>query len=541
MFEEEFTWLNGFMRSVRRCGGKTAMIEPLTGQEWTYEELNRDSNRLADRLLRSGVKRSDIVLMQLFNTPQFVFGYIASHKIGAICNPVNFALSPRECAEIMEHNRPAVYMYDTEVSDTALLALKLSSFRPRVIIAVNSSGKEFDLPEDHVLYEAYVRGGSDRDPSADLAADAFDETLRLQTSGTTGTPKGTPFNNINEICSVHNIMMDLGVGRRDVTMNITPWFHRGGIHSTGPTTTFYCGATLVIMRNFYPGLCAQYIEKYKVTYITGVPAALITLCDRLERHPSDVSTLKAILAMGSPLERDACIRFQKVLTPNIFNGYGTTESLWNLLLTPDDLPERAGYTGVPTTDDDVRVVRIYPEKKAEPDDLAPTDGATPGEVIIKSPVKSCCSYAGDPETTKEKFYRGWLYTGDAAIWDRDLYVRIIGRKDDMIISKGENVYPARIEEEINRHPKVADCIVTGVPDKVRGEAIVAYVVPKDDSLTVAELMSYCAGSVNIAAHQRPRYYRFVEKLPMTPTGKKQNYIMKEQAKEDLAKGLLLKR
>lgn len=540
-FEKEFTWLSGFMRNVRRFGKKTAMIEPLIEKQWTYEELNEDCNKLANAFKLSGIKKSDIVLMQLFNTSQFIFGYIASHKTGAICNPVNLNISPSETAEIMQHNKPKVYMYDTEISDNAIITLEISKFKPEVIIAVNSSGKEFELPEGHILYEDYINNSSDKNPPMDFEAYIYDETLRLQTSGTTGTPKSVPLNNINEVLSVHNIAMDLGVSRSDVTLNITPWFHRGGIHSTGPTTTFYCGGTVVIMRIFNPKLCLKYIEKYKITYMTGVPAVLISLCNRLEKHPSNVSTLKGILAMGSPLEREVCTRFHNVLTHNIFNGYGTTESLWNIVLTPDDLPKMAGYTGVSNTDDEVRIVKIYEDRKAEPDDLVETDEITEGEVIIKCPAKSCYCYADNSEATKEKFYKGWLYTGDVATWNSDLYIRIVGRKDDMIISKGENIYPVRIEEEINCHPKVADCIITGVPDSARGEAVVAYVVPEDDSLTVAELMSYCFKSKNISKHQIPRYYRFVDRLPVTATGKKQNYIMKNQAKEDFEKGLLLKK
>lgn len=540
-FENDFTWLNGFMRNVNRFSKKTAMIEPLTDQSWSYKELNQACNMLANSFKKSGVKKSDVVLMQLFNTPQFVFGYIASHKTGAVCNPVNYNISPGETVEIIEHNKPKIYMYDAEIIDKVLCVLEISRFKPDVIIAVNSSNIDFELPEGHILYEDYIKDNSDENPVVDFEPFIYDETLRLQTSGTTGTPKGVPLNNINEIMSAHNIIMDLGVSRNDITMNMTPWFHRGGIHSTGPTTTFYCGGTVVIMRKFNPKLCVKYIEEYKITYLTGVPAVLIALCNRLEKHTANMSTLKGILAMGSPLEREACIRFQNVLTPNIYNGYGTTESLWNIVLTPEDLPEMAGYTGVSNTDDEVRVVKIYDGKKAEPEDLVATNEKEEGEVIIKCPAKSCYCYANNPETTSEKFYKGWLYTGDVAIWNEDLYIKVVGRKDDMIISKGENIYPARVEEAINCHPKVADCIVTGVPDKARGEAVVAYVVPEDKSLTVAEIMSYCSKSKSIAKHQIPRYYRFVDSLPMTATGKKQNYIMKKQAKDDLLQGLLSKK
>ena len=134
-----------------------------------------------------------------------------------------------------------------------------------------------------------------------------------------------------------------------------------------------------------------------------------------------------------------------------------------------------------------------------------------------------------------------MYTGDIATWDKKHFITIAGRKDDMIISKGENIYPARIEEVINTNPKVADCIVTGVPDSTRGESLAAYVIRDDESLTVAELLDFCSQSPNLSKYQIPRYFRFVDELPTTATGKKQHFIIKKQAKEDLKNGLLLRK
>ena len=201
----------------------------------------------------------------------------------------------------------------------------------------------------------------------------------------------------------------------------------------------------------------------------------------------------------------------------------------------------SGTAGRSCTDDEVRVVKVYEDKKAEPEDMVATDNAEEGEVIIKCPGKSTYSYVNNPQATEEKFYKGWMYTGDIGTWDKRQYVTIAGRKDDMIISKGENIYPARIEEVLNSHPKVAECIVTGVPDSTRGESVAAYVIPGDNSLTVQELIDYCNASPNISKYQSPRYYRFVKDVPRTATGKKQHFIIKKQAREDLAKGLLLKK
>ena len=540
-FESEFTWLNGFMRNVSRFADKKAVIDPASNTIWTYKTLNAEANRLANALKSKNLVKNDVVFIQLFNSPQFLFSYIATQKIGAIINPANFNISPGETAEMLSHNKPKVYIYDSEVVTTAIKALQISAHKPDYVVAVNNTSRAFDLPDGHILYDDFVKDGSQENPPIDFNPHIYDEIVRLQTSGTTGVPKGVPLNNINEVLSAHDVIMHYPLNPTDITMNMTPWFHRGGLHSGGPTPTLYSGAALVIMRTFNPKTCMDYIEKYGITFLTGVPAVLTLLASRQEKHPKDISSLKGITTMGSPLEKEACIRFQTLLTPNIFNGYGTTETFWNTFLRPFDLPEMAGTAGRSCTDDEVRIVRTYEDRKAEPDDIVPFDNATEGEIIIKSPAKSTLCYVNNKEATNEKFYKGWMYTSDIGTWDEKQFITIVGRKDDMIISKGENIYPVRIEEVLNCHPKVKECIVTGVPDSTRGESVAAYVIPEDDSLTVAELMDYCANSPNISKYQVPRYYRFVTELPHTATGKKQHYIIKNRAKQDLADGLLLRK
>ena len=540
-FERDYTWLNGFMRNVRRFGYKPAVIDPVAKRQWTYEEFNADCNRLANALKESGVKKNDIIFVQLYNCLPFLHFYVAAQKIGAIFNPANFNFSPGETAEIITHNRAKVYAYDTEIADTAVKAIEMSTHKPELTIAVNSLHRDFTCPQGHTDYDRYTEGRSTENPPVDFSPHIYDEIVRLQTSGTTGTPKGVPINNINEVLSAHDVIMHFPLNVTDITMNMTPWFHRGGLHSGGPTPTLYVGAALVIMRTFNPKITLSYIERFGISFITGVPSILTLLASRQENHPKNISSLKGIVTMGSPLEKEACIRFQKLLSPNIFNGYGTTESFWNTFLRPFDLPEMSGSAGRSCTDDEVRVVKVYDDKKAEPHETVPTDNLTEGEVIIHCPAKSTYCYAGNEQATREKFYKGWMYTGDIGTWDKKQFITIAGRKDDMIISKGENIYPARIEEVLNLHPKVEECIVTGVPDSTRGEVLAAYVIPSDDSLTVSELLSYCAESPNLSKYQTPKYYRFVSELPRTATGKKQHFVIKNQAKEDLKNGLLLKR
>lgn len=540
-FEHEFTWINGFMRNVKRYGDKCALFDPIKNKEWTYSELNADCNKLSNALLADGVKKNDVVLYQLLNSSEFVLCYLAPQKIGAINSPANYNLAAGETAKIIEHNTPKVYIYDTDFIETAKKALEISSFKPQTVIAVNFSGNDITLPDGHIDFYEYIKNSSEDEPKVNERHHIYDEVTRLYTSGTTSLPKGVPINNINEVLSAHDVMMHFPLSPVDTTMNMTPWFHRGGLHSGGLTPTLYAGARAVIFRSFNPKTCLEYVEKYGITFLIGVPAVLGILAQRQENHPYDLSSVKGIITMGAPLEKAACIRFQNMLTPNIFNGYGTTESFWNTFLRPYDLPKMSGAAGRSCTDDEVRLVHVYDDRKAEPDDLVPNDGKTVGEIIFMSPSKTTYSYYNNPEMEKEKFYKGFMYTGDLGYWDKNHFVTVAGRKDDMIVSSGENIYPAQIEEVLNEHPKVQESIVTSVPDKTRGEVIAAYIIKADDSLTIKELQDFCAEHPNLSRYKCPRYYRFITELPMTATGKKQHYIIKEQAKADLKEGLLLRK
>lgn len=536
-FETSFTYLQGFMRNVRRYGFKTAMFDPEINKSWTYKELNIEANKLAHALEASGVGRHDLVLYQLLNCAEFVFCYIAPQKIGAINSPMNFKLAAGETALLIETSQPKVYIYDAEIKDIVVEALGISKFKPEHVIMVDYKERA-ELPEGHIRYEDYVSGQSEEDPVMAVPAHIYDEVTRLYTSGTTNLPKGVPMNNINEVLSAHDVLMHYPLNPTDKTMNMTPWFHRGGLHSGGPNSTLYAGGEMVINRQFHPQICLEYVEKYKITFLMGVPSILNMLAKTQERKHYDLSSLKGIVTMGSPLEKSACIRFQEVLSPNIFNGYGTTESFWNTFLRPYDLPEMAGTAGHACTDDEVLVVEAIEDGKAEPNQLVPQDNETVGEIIIKSPAKSSYCYSNNPEQTKAKFYKGFMYTGDLGVWDENQFITIVGRKDDMIIVAGENIYPTQIEEILNEHPDVADCIVTSVPDKSRGESIVAYIVAGNESLQISDLTKYCVEHPMMAPYKRPRYYRFVDSIPMNATGKKMHYKAKEMAKDDLNAGLL---
>ncbi|GLZ43928.1 long-chain-fatty-acid--CoA ligase [Actinomycetospora sp. NBRC 106375] len=524
-FEHEFTYLAGFRRNTHRYARRTAMTDPASGASWTYAELGARVDALAAGLAAAGVAPGDVVLHQLFNSPEFAQLYLATQACGAVGAAVNFRLAAGETAHVLDDSAPRVVVYDTALTATVVEALERAGHRPALLVAV---GDGDPLPDAIRLDDLAVAGGT----PPPVTRTVYDETTRLYTSGTTGMPKGVPLNSLVEVFSAHDVIMHFPLSPEDRTLNMTPWFHRGGLYSGGPNPVFYVGAEVVPLRAFDPDRVLDLVAEQGLTYLIGAPTNLAMLARAQTDRPRDLSTLRGIVTMGSALEREACLRYQEVLTPRIFNGYGTTESFWNTFLRPSDLPDHAGAAGRACTDDDVMVVGVG----AGPDEPVARDGAEVGEVIIRSP-KAGYAYVDSPEQEAEKFRDGWIHVGDLATWDADEYVTIVGRKDDMLISGGENVHPIQVEEALNEHPGVADSLVVGVPDARWGRRVVAYVVRADPALTAADCEAHCRGHAMLAPYKRPRAYRFVDDLPLTATGKKVHYRATAQAAQDEAAGL----
>jgi acyl-CoA synthetase (AMP-forming)/AMP-acid ligase II len=531
VFERRFTYLAGVERNGHRFARRHALHDPATGRRWTYAELWADVGRLAAGLAGAGVGAGDVVAYQLYNGPEFALLWLAAQRLGAVASPINFRLAPGETAYVIDDSRPAAFVYDAALQAPARDALARAAHRPGLVVAVDAPGADGSVPHAAPFAELLVAEAAQH--SAPEGMSVYAETTRLYTSGTTGMPKGVSLNGLVEVLSAHDVIMHFPLSPEDRTLNMTPWFHRGGLYSGGPNPVLYVGAEAVCLRQFDPSTVLDWVQEQGLTFLIGAPTNLALLSAEQQARPRDLSTLRGIVTMGAPLDREACLRYQEVLTPRIFNGYGTTEAFWNTFLRPADLPAHAGSAGRACTDDDVAVVRLYEDRRAEPDDLAAQDGSEVGEVIVRS-VKSGYAYVGQPEEQAARFYDGWLYIGDLATWDADEYVTIVGRKDDMIISAGENVHPTQVEGVLNEHPGVADAAVVGVPDERWGELVVAYVVRADPEVDAAACEAHCQGHPMLAAYKRPRAYRFVDELPLTATGKKIHYQVRAQAARDAA-------
>ncbi|WP_232818985.1 class I adenylate-forming enzyme family protein [Homoserinimonas sp. OAct 916] len=533
-FEHQFTYLAGFHRNVFRFGNQVALLDPPSGRTWTYAELAADVERAASALSDRGVGPGDRVMYQLFNGPEFAILYLATQELAAIGVPINYRLAPGEVAHVIEDSRPAVYLYDHELQEVVEQALLR---QPSPLLVAVQAAEGASLLQNAVRFEDFLSSASGRIPPLAPSTSTYDETTRLYTSGTTGMPKGVPLPSIAEVMTAHDVIMHFPLTPHDRTLNMTPWFHRGGLYSGGPNPLFYVGGAVVPLRAFDAATVLDWVTEYELTFLIGAPTTLALLADEQQRRPRDLGTLKGIVTMGAPLDRAAALRYQQLLTPRIFNGYGTTEAFWNTFLRPEDLPEHAGTAGRSCTDDDVAVVKIFGNRRAHPSELVARDGTESGELIMRSP-KSGFGYFNLPDLNEEKFFEGWLYPGDVATWDEDGFVTVLGRKDDMIISGGENVHPVQVEAAMADHPGVADSIVVGIPDDRWGQRVVAYIVRKDPNLTTAELDAHCRAHPFLANFKRPRAFRFVESLPMTATGKKMHFKIAEQALADAQADLL---
>lgn len=528
-FEHSFTYEAGFRRNVGRFGDRPALVDPVEGREWTYRDLAARVDKTASALAGLGVGVGDRVVYQLFNGVEFVLLYLATQRLGAVGVPVNFRLAAGETALILRDSTPGVFIFDSAIAGDALHALELAGSDAHPL-AVG------DAVDGVPGFAEAVGTAKTPLPAMRPDASTFEETTRLYTSGTTGRPKGVSLPSIVEVMSAHDVIMHFPLSPGDRTLNMTPWFHRGGLYSGGPNPVFYIGGSVVPMRQFDPATVLDWVGTYHLTFLIGAPTTLEMLADEQERSARDLGPLRGIVTMGAPLDRASVLRYQRVLTPRIFNGYGTTETFWNTFLRPEDLPAHAGTAGRSSTDDDVAVVRIHDDRSAAPDDLAARDNEETGEVIMRS-AKSGFSYFNLPDKDEEKFREGWFYTGDLATWDESGFITIVGRKDDMIISGGENVHPVQVEELLNQHPGVRDSVVVGLPDDQWGRRVVAYIIRQDPGLTPDDLEAHCVASHELSDFKRPRAYRFVDEVPLTATGKKIHFELSRQAVDDHAAGL----
>jgi fatty-acyl-CoA synthase len=443
------------------------------GAETTYAELDTRSDRLAAGLLAAGLVSGDRVATLTGTSPEHVVVFFACAKAGLILMPLNTRLAKPELAYQLADAEPAVLLCSPEHA---------------------AAGSE--LHERTAGLEELV---SDRHELPSEPADD-DGLLLVYTSGTTGKPKGALLTHAN--CFWTNLSFDrvAGLGAEDTVLQVLPQFHVGG-WNVQPLLAWWKGATVVLEPSFDPGRALALIAEKRVTTLMGVPATYLFMAQEPGFATADLWTLRRAVVGGAPMP-EALLHTWHERGIEIVQGYGLTEAAPNVLcLPPEDAARKRGFAGKPYPHVDVAL--------RDPDTGQLLDGTAEGELVVKGP-NVFAGYWRNPEATAAAFADGWLLTGDVAARDDEGYYRIVGRTKDMVISGGENVYPAEIENVLHEHEAVKEAAVVGVPDERWGEACLAFVVLGGEA-SEDDLLEHCRE--RLARYKIPRGVRFVESLP----------------------------
>lgn len=480
-----------------------------TGETLTYGEFDERVNRVANALSDRGIRKGDRVAMVLFNTVEFPLTLYACYKLGAVPVPVNYMLARENFRYIVDDIAPKVVIYDADVEDDFSTALADAAVDPHTVGVGDCSATD----EDFEALSAHADGTAP--PEVPIEPD--DPTYILYTSGTTGMPKGVTFTARTASNRAQESARSIGISQDSVALQVSPWFHAGGVDITiHPTVE--AGGTILVTQDWEPEAVVDAVESIGVTHLVGVPtvAQRMTELDGIENR--DLSSLDCLLCMGSPLSKRLAETIMSTLTPNLYNGYGTTETLLDTMLRPEDLPEQAGSAGRPTHDTEVNVIELDRSRVVAPDETVPQ--GEEGEIVVSS-GSALDYYFGSKEKTKASIRSGWYYTDDLGVVNEDGYLKITGRADDMILSGGELVSPVEVEETLEAHDAVEEATVIGTEDEEWGQVVTAYIVA--DGVDADDLDEYCETDEGLANYKRPRKYEFVDEIERTATGKKQRY------------------
>ncbi len=480
-------------------------------QRFTFKQLNERSNRLANFMLGMGIRKGDRVGLLALNVPEYYDMFFGLGKIGAILVPMNYRLAGPEMSYILNDCGAGVFVFGEEYIEI------VDSFRKDLpakdlICIGNPEGSGGNVPSWARSYGKLMAESSDAEPPLEGSGD--DTLTILYTSGTTGRPKGAELTHANYFWTSITMLSTLGQTGERVLVAL-PLFHIGAL--AGPPMFVHIGQTGILLRSFDANRFLELVPGEKVTGMGVVPQILMFLKLIPEFSKDMFSTVKIILVYAAPVPVSLIKEYAEVGI-EVRQLYGMTECTGPAtVLDSENALTKAGSCGLPFFHTEVRVVR-EDGSEVGPDEL--------GEVLLRS-NNVMKGYWNKPEATAEAIRDGWLYTGDMAKKDKDGFLYIMDRKKDMIISGGENIYPAEIEELIISHPKIADVGVIGSPHPKWGETVKAIVVLKPgEQMTEDELKEWCKDK--IGKFKIPRTVVFTDSIPRTPTGKILKYELREK-------------
>jgi acyl-CoA synthetase (AMP-forming)/AMP-acid ligase II len=509
-------------RNARRHPHKISLVEG--DKRYTFHEFNERINRLGNGLLDLGVSKGDRVAILLSNCSEYAELYFGLAKIGAIIVPLNFRLKPKEYLPYFNTCQcNAIVFGELFTNDIQEIRPSLRAVKHFITVGKSTMGEA-------ITYDDLLSNSPELEPIMEI--NEQDVAAIFFTSGTTGFPKGAMWTHRNILEQIVNLQIDLPFSRDDIGLILLPMFH-------GPVTIpllhqlFYIGGSIIISSSphFDPRSFLETILNNGVTCTFIVPTMLFQLVNfpEIDFYRDAVKKLRQIKYAAAPASVDVLKRAVQLFGPIFTQGYGLTETIGGVtFLAKEDHTQKDGKDSAELN----RRLRscgreyINTHIKIVGDDGREVPAGKVGEIIVKGD-KNFIGYWEMPEETEKVLKGGWLYTGDLGMLDEEGYLYVVDRKKDLIISGGENLYPAEIEEAINRNPKVKESAVIGVPDPLWGESVKAFVVLKEGEKAIPEeiIAHY---EKELASYKKPRFVEFLEGLPKNSMGKILKYLLREK-------------
>jgi fatty-acyl-CoA synthase/long-chain acyl-CoA synthetase len=485
-----------------------------TVRSWTYDELNRQANRLANVMLGLGVGPRDKVVWWGPNSLGVVAIGHAARKIKATAVPLNYRLSPEEASYVVGNSDAVLVYVDAEYAE---LFSKIRGEIPQVRNVLT-----FDGPAGPDMLDADALAAEAGDAEPETASETEAETM-IYTSGTTGKPKGAVRSGVGDPEQLGALLMRIGYQPDDVYLTTGPLYHSGP--GGFMAIAYALGNTCVIQRRFDPEDWLRLLEKYRVSSTFSAPTPIRMICnlDPGVKARYDRSTMRVMIANAAPWSFALKQAYLEDFPENsLWEVYGSTELGVNCLLAPEDQRRKPGSCGQAAPGVEIRLF--------DADGNVVTEPNVPGELYVRS-KSSFEEYYKAEEQFESGRREGFHTVGDVAYVDEEGYYYICDRKNDMIISGGMNVYPAEIEAALEHHPKIFDVAVFGIPDEQWGEKVHASIVLQpNETLSEDQILSFARE--RLAGYKLPRSIQFMDELPRTGSGK----LLKRQLREPYWKG-----
>jgi fatty-acyl-CoA synthase len=487
---------------------RTALI--FENSTFSYGDIANTVKCQAKLLQDSGVCIGDRVAFIGFNQPAFLESLFATNALGAVFVPLNFRLTAEELKFMI--NDAGVHTLICDGPLQQLIDPIKSELCCREYFGAESNLKGWRSLTDERKISSPLQNS--------VGVDQHDTSVIMYTSGTTGLPKGVMLSHGNIMWNNVNAQLSYGGARDDVVLTAAPLFHIAGLNVM-TLQSFMMGSTLVLVRNFDPGLVLQYMQQYKVTSMFGAPAMFLFMSQHPDFDNTDLTSIKMLICGAAPVP-ESLLNLYSERRINFCQGYGLTEtSPFASLLTPEWAISKLGSAGQAAFYTDLKIVN---------DDNQEVATLEHGEICI-SGANVMKGYWNRPEATAKAIdSQGWFHSGDIGYLDEDGFLFICDRLKDMVISGGENIYPAEVESVLYKHDSVAEVAVIGLPDEKWGEAVTAIVALVDGAeLTLEQLRAF--SETHLARYKLPTRLHMIDALPRNPAGKVLKFVLKEQLSE----------